>query len=178
MNITVFLGSMDGTPSMRNSVSLLGKWIAEKGHHLIYGGSSTGLMGILARTVLENGGTVTGVELAYLASDRLTQDNLTELIVAETMAERKKIMLERSDVFIAFPGGFGTLEEIAEAMSHTKLGIQKGRCIYLNLEGYYDPMISMLDRMTAYGFLEQEARDAVWFIPSIEELDAKMSGIL
>ncbi len=172
MTITVFLGSTDGTARLREAAVELGEWMAENHHHLIYGGSSTGLMGILARTVMERGGTVTGVELAYLAQGRVSQNDLTELIVAQTMGERKKIMLERSDVFIAFPGGTGTLEEISEAMSHTKLGIQEGKCVFLNLDGYYDPMIIMLDRMVEYGMYDQQDRDAVHFVSSIEELDS------
>ncbi len=172
MNITVFLGSTDGTRSLQEAAKSLGKWIAENHHHLIYGGSSTGLMGILSRSVIENGGTVTGVELELFTSSRIAPDNLTELIIARTMGERKRIMLERGDIFLAFPGGAGTLEEISEAISHTRLGIQKGRCIFFNMEGYYDPMIAMLDRMVEYGVLGQADRDKVLFADSIDALDA------
>ncbi len=176
MTITVYLGSTDGTRNLQEAVRNLGEWIAKNHHHLVYGGSSTGLMGILARTVVENGGTVTGVELAMFRNSRLAQENLTELIVAPTMGERKRTMLERGDVFLAFPGGVGTLEEISEAISHTRLGIQKGTCIFYNLEGYYDPMITMLDRMVEYGVLERESRDAVLFVSSIEELEAAVQN--
>ncbi len=171
MTITVYLGSTDGTPKLQEEVKCLGEWIAKKHHHLVYGGSSTGLMGILARTVVENGGTVTGVELAMFRDSRLAQDNLTELIIAPTMGERKLTMLERGDVYLAFPGGVGTLEEISEAISHTRLGIQKGTCIFYNLDGYYTPMITMLDRMVEYGVLDQQSRDAILFVSSVEELD-------
>lgn len=171
MTITVFLGSTDGTERLQKAARSLGEWIAKNHHHLVYGGSSTGLMGILARSVVENGGTVTGVELAMFQNSRLAQENLTELIVAPTMGERKLTMLQRGDIFLAFPGGVGTLEEISEAISHTRLGIQKGTCIFFNLDGYYDPMIVMLDRMVEYGVLEKKARDAVLFVTSIEELE-------
>ena len=171
MNITVFLGSSDGTEEFRQEAARLGAWIAQKKHRLIYGGSSTGLMGVLARSVMEAGGAVTGVEVSFLAQQRLSQDSLTELIVTQTMAERKKLMLERGDIFLAFPGGAGTLEEIAEAISHTRLGIQKGICAFYNLNGYYEPMAAMLDRMTEYGLLDEDARRSVRFVSSIEELD-------
>lgn len=175
MTITVFLGSTDGTPRLQKAAVELGEWIAEHHHHLVYGGSSTGLMGILARTVMEHGGTVTGVELEYLAQGRISQNNLSEMIVAKTMGERKRIMLERGDVFLAFPGGAGTLEEISEAISHTRLGIQEGKCIFFNLDGYYDPMVTMLDRMVEYEMLGQKDRDAVLFVSSLEELDAAIN---
>ena len=171
MNITVFLGSSDGTEELRQEAARLGAWIAKKKHRLIYGGSSTGLMGVLARSVMEAGGAVTGVEVSFLAQQRLSQDSLTELIVTQTMAERKKLMLERGDIFLAFPGGAGTLEEIAEAISHTRLGLQKGICVFYNLNGYYDPMAAMLDKMTGYGLLDKDGRESIRFVSSIEELD-------
>ena len=171
MNITVFLGSSDGTKELRDEAAKLGAWIAQKKHHLIYGGSSTGLMGILARSAMEGGAAVTGVEIAFLTQQRQSQCSLTELIVSETMSERKKLMLERGDIFLAFPGGTGTLEEIAEAISHTRLGLQKGICVFYNLNGYYDPMAAMLDRMTEYGLLDEDGRKSIRFVSSIEELD-------
>lgn len=171
MNITVFLGSSDGTKELREEAARLGAWIAQKKHHLIYGGSSTGLMGILARSAMEGGAAVTGVEIAFLTQQRLSQNSLTELIVSETMSERKNLMMERGDVFLAFPGGTGTLEEIAEAISHTRLGLQKGICVFYNLNGYYDPMAAMLDRMTEYCLLDKDGRRSIRFVSSIEELD-------
>ena len=128
-------------------------------------------MGILARSAMDGGAAVTGVEIAFLTQQRLSQNSLTELIVSETMSERKKLMLERGDIFLAFPGGTGTLEEIAEAISHTRLGLQKGICVFYNLNGYYDPMAAMLDKMTEYGLLDKDGRKSIRFVSSIEELD-------
>ena len=107
-------------------------------HALVYGGSKCGLMGELAESVLLAGGEVTGVEPRFFVEDGFVYDSITRLIVTETMAERKTKMIELGDAFIAFPGGTGTLEEIAEVMSKVALGHLDAPCILYNLGGYYD----------------------------------------
>ena len=115
MNITVYLGAKEGNdPALRRAAQELGQWIGQSGNALVYGGSKTGLMGEIAKSVLDAGGTVTGVETTLFMQDDLQYDGLTELIVTETITERKTEMIRRGDAFIAFPGGTGTLEEIAE----------------------------------------------------------------
>jgi uncharacterized protein (TIGR00730 family) len=119
MKITVFLGSMFGSrPVYKAAVTKLGRWIGKEGHWLVYGGSMTGLMGTLAEAVLSAGGKVTGVEPQMFVEQDLQSDELTELIVVPDIPSRRKVMLEMGDVYIAFPGGTGTLEEISEAISH------------------------------------------------------------
>ena len=118
MNITVYLGAKEGNdPALKRAVQELGQWIGQSGNALVYGGSKTGLMGEIAKSVLDAGGTVTGVETTLFMQDDLQYDGLTELIVTETITERKIEMIRRGDAFIAFPGGTGTLEEVAEVMS-------------------------------------------------------------
>ena len=118
MNITVYLGAKEGNdPALKRAVQELGQWIGQSGNALVYGGSKTGLMGEIAKSVLDAGGTVTGVETTLFMQDDLQYDGLTELIVTETITERKTEMIRRGDAFIAFPGGTGTLDEIAEVMS-------------------------------------------------------------
>ena len=114
MNITVYLGANAGNdPALAEAVRELGSWIGANGHRLVYGGSRSGLMGQLAQSALDAGGTVTGVEPQFFVQQELQHDGLTELIVTKDMTERKTKMIELGDAFIAFPGGTGTLEEIA-----------------------------------------------------------------
>ena len=134
MNITVYLGASAGNdPALAEAVRELGSWIGANGHHLVYGGSRSGLMGLLAQSALDAGGTVTGVEPQFFIQQELQHDGLTELIVTRDMAERKTKMIELGDAFIAFPGGTGTLEEIAEVMSRVSLGQLDAPCILYDL---------------------------------------------
>ena len=118
MNITVYLGANEGNdPALREAVQELGTWIGSSGNALVYGGSRSGLMGAIADSVLRSGGEVTGVEPRCFIESEFQHDGLTELIVTEDMAERKRKMIELGDAFIAFPGGTGTLEEVSEVVS-------------------------------------------------------------
>lgn len=171
MNITVYLGSAEGKdPKYAEEVKRLGAWIGREGHRLIYGGSKIGLMGELAEAVLVAGGEVIGVEPDFFVQSCLQHDGITELIVTKTMAERKTRMIELGDVYIAFPGGTGTLEEISEVMSQVRLGHNESPCIVLNLDGYYEPLRAMLDRMVQEGFLDRESRKKFLFAADTEEI--------
>lgn len=173
MNITVYLGAYPGKDDKyKKGVRELGCWIAAAGHRLIYGGSAVGLMGVLADAVLQGGGEVIGVEPDFFVRDALQHDGITQLIVTETMQERKKIMLEMGDVYIAFPGGTGTLEEITEAISQTKLGLSDKKSILFNLDGYYDHLIAMIERMADEEFLFREEMSGLYFARSVEEIAA------
>ncbi len=124
MNITVYLGAKEGNdPALKRAVQELGQWIGQSGNALVYGGSKTGLMGEIAKSVLDAGGTVTGVETTLFMQDDLQYDGLTELIVTETITERKTEMIRRGDAFIAFPGGTGTLE-LSQEEDILEAGIQ------------------------------------------------------
>ena len=160
MNITVYLGASEGNdPALRTAVEELGRWIGEQGHSLVYGGSKSGLMGALARAALDAGAQVVGVEPSFFIAEMLQYEDLSELIVTETMAERKTKMVELGDAFIAFPGGTGTLEEISEVMSKVSLGQLSAPCILYNLNGYYNDLRALLQRMIRAG-LSTEARQA------------------
>ena len=124
MNITVYLGAKEGNdPALKRAAQELGQWIGQSGNALVYGGSKTGLMGEIAKSVLDAGGTVTGVETTLFMQDDLQYDGLTELIVTETITERKTEMIRRGDAFIAFPGGTGTLE-LSQEEDILEAGIQ------------------------------------------------------
>lgn len=157
MNITVYLGSMEGNNDIyKNAAAELGTWIGSAGHRLIYGGSRVGLMGVLASAVMRAGGEVIGVEPQFFIEAGVEQIDLTQLIVVQTMSERKAKMIELGEAFIAFPGGVGTLEEISEIMSKERLGHLDYPCILYNVNGFYDPLREMLQRMFDTGFLPAE----------------------
>ena len=161
---------MGSDPKYLREVIRLGTWIGENGHRLIYGGSRIGLMGELAEAVLKAGGEVIGVEPGFFVDSCLQHDGINELIVTDTMAERKAIMIERGDAYIAFPGGTGTLEEIAEVMSQIRLGHNDRPCFILNLDGFYDPLKVMLDRMVSEGFLDADSRSRFLFADDTDEI--------
>lgn len=169
MNITVYLGATDGVDEMYKAEAVaLGAWIGGNGHRLIYGGSRTGLMGILADACLEAGGEVIGVEPSFFIRDELQHEGITKLIVTDTMNERRAKMIELGDAFIAFPGGTGTLEELAEIMSLKKLGHITEPLAILNIEGFYDALSSMLEKMVAEGFLDRGELKKFFFAKTVE----------
>lgn len=171
MNITVYLGALEGNdPALAKAVKELGTWIGTSGNSLIYGGSKSGLMGVVAESVLQAGGKVTGVEPQFFIDAEVQYDGLTELIVTKDMTERKTKMIELGDAFIAFPGGTGTLEEIAEVMSKVSLKQLEAPCIFYNLHGYYDSMKELLSRMITMGLSTQERQEGIYFAETLEEI--------
>ena len=157
MNITVYLGANEGNnPSLKRAVKELGTWIGKSGNALIYGGSKSGLMGALADSVLNAGGNVTGVEPQFFIENEFQHEGITKLIVTKDMSERKNKMIELGNVFIAFPGGTGTLEEITEIMSKVSLKQLNAPCIVYNLNGYYDGLKAMLKHMIDMGLSSEE----------------------
>lgn len=171
MNITVYLGANEGDdPSLKQAVQELGTWIGKSGHALIYGGSRCGLMGEIAESVLNAGGEVTGVELQFFVDGELQHEGLTKLIVTQDMTERKTKMIELGDAFIAFPGGTGTLEEIAEVMSKVSLKHLDAPCILYNLNGYYDGLKELLNKMISMGLSSKERQNGIYFAETLDEI--------
>lgn len=171
MNITVYLGALEGNdPALAKAVKELGTWIGTSGNSLVYGGSKSGLMGVVAESVLQAGGKVTGVEPQFFIDAEVQYDGLTELIVTKDMTERKTKMIELGDAFIAFPGGTGTLEEIAEVMSKVSLKQLEAPCIFYNLNGYYDSMKELLSHMIAMGLSTRERQAGIYFAETLEEI--------
>ena len=171
MNITVYLGANEGNdPRLAQAVRELGRWIGESGNALIYGGSACGLMGELAKSVLGAGGKATGVEPQFFVDQGLLYDDLTELFITKDMTERKAKMIELGDAFIAFPGGTGTLEEIAEIMSKVSLKQLDAPCILYNLNGYYDSLKALLDHMIAMGLSSPERQQEISFADNLAEI--------
>lgn len=173
MNVTVYLGANKGNDdSLEIAAKELGQWIGESGNALVYGGSKTGLMGILAESVVESGGKVTGVEPEMFIEREVQYDGVTELIVTKDFPERKRKMIELGDAFIAFPGGTGTLEEIAEVMSQAALEQLDAPCILYNLNGYYEGLKALLFHMIEMGLSTEERQKQIYFVENLAEIKA------
>lgn len=154
-SICVFLGANPGnTPKYAEAARNMGRVLAKRGITTVYGGSKTGLMGILAESALDAGGKVIGVIPESLYKIEIAHNNLTELHVAESMHERKALMADLSDGFIAMPGGIGTMDEIFEIFTWAQLGFHSKPCGLLNLDGYYDKLLGFLDSVVEEGFLK------------------------
>ena len=171
MKITVYLGANEGNdPALKTAVRELGTWIGESGNSLVYGGSKSGLMGELAESVLAAGGTVTGVEPQRFVDEGFLYDAITELIVTSDITERKTKMIELGDAFIAFPGGTGTLDEIAEIMSKVALQDLDAPCILYNLNGYYHGLKILLDQMITMGLSSEKKLQGIYFASDLSEI--------
>ena len=154
MNVCVFCGSSTGTHAeFSNAARETGRLLAQGGHTLVYGGGNIGLMGILADTVLTNGGKVIGVIPDFLMNREVGHTGLTELIIVASMHERKKRMADLADVFIALPGGWGTLDELAEILTWRQLGLTDQPVGVLNVDSFFSPLIEQMNQMTEKGFL-------------------------
>lgn len=157
--VCVFCGSRPaGGERYRTVGDRVGRLIAESGLELVYGGSSIGLMGIVADAALAAGGRVTGVIPDFMVAKELAHRGLSELIVVGSMHERKRVMAERSDAFIALPGGFGTLEEYFEVLTWQQLRLHDRPVALLNVAGYFDPLLAFMDRAVADDMLRVEHR--------------------
>lgn len=158
--ICVFCGSSPGVhPAYAESAKWLGRILAKKKTGLVYGGGSVGLMGILAQSVLKCGGRVTGIIPRLLVERELALEGLEDLRIVNSMHERKALMAELSDGFIALPGGIGTIEEFVEILTWTQLGIHDKPCGLLNIEGYYNSFLVFFDHMIGEGFIPPENRE-------------------
>ncbi len=157
--ICVYCGSSPGSrPAYREAAEALGGELAERGIGLVYGGGNVGLMGVVADAVLAAGGTVTGVIPRSLRDREIAHTGLDDLRVVESMHERKALMADLSDAFVALPGGVGTLEELVEVMTWTQLGLHRKPCGILDVEGYYDHLLAWLDHAERERFLRPEHR--------------------
>lgn len=154
--LCVYCGSGSGrNPAYVEAARTLGKSMAAAGIGLVYGGGSLGLMGEVARSVLESGGHVTGIIPEFLANRERMLTDVNELIVTADMHERKMTMFARSSGFVALPGGLGTLEELAEISTWAQLGQHAKPIILCNVQGYWDPLVTLLDHMKAERFIRE-----------------------
>ncbi len=160
--ICVFCGSTKGNhPAFEQITRELGKLLVKRGIGLVYGGGNIGLMGVIAETVLKEGGEVIGIIPEALAEKELAFRELADLRIVQTMHERKALMEQLSDGFIALPGGYGTLEEICEMVTWAQLGIHHKPCGLLNLEGFYNSLLAFMDHQVQQGFVTPNNRKLI-----------------
>ena len=160
--VCVFCGSSPGgRREYADAADALARELTARGIGLVFGGGAVGLMGRLADAVLARGGHVTGVIPRAMVAREIAHRGLPDLRVVGSMHERKALMAELADAFIALPGGFGTFEELCEAITWTQLGLHRKRCGLLNVHGYYDPLLALFDTAVAEGFIRPEGRQIV-----------------
>jgi uncharacterized protein (TIGR00730 family) len=157
--ICVYCGSSPGTdPSFVRAAEDFGRILAENGIRLVFGGGSVGLMGALARSLIEHGGSATGIIPEFLTAKERPRRLAQENIITRDMHERKRIMFERADAFVALPGGLGTLEELVEQMTWAQLGRHRKPILVANVNGFWDPLLTLVEHMRALGLVPPPAR--------------------
>jgi uncharacterized protein (TIGR00730 family) len=169
--LCVYCGSSHGNSTAFTAAAReLGEAIAARGIELVYGGARVGLMNEVADAALAGGGKVIGVLPRFMREKELAHESLTEMHLVDTMHERKQLMAELSDGFVALPGGFGTFEEIFEAMTWSQLHLHRSPCALLNVSGYYDKLIEFLDGTVTAGFVRKDLRDSLIVVNGVSDL--------
>jgi uncharacterized protein (TIGR00730 family) len=175
--ICVYCGSGPGkSPAFAEAARRFGRILAENGVGLVYGGGSLGLMGALAKSVLDHGGHVTGIIPDFLTDREKAFVQAQEIIVTRDMHERKRIMFERADAFVALPGGIGTLEELVEQMTWAQLGRHKKPILIANIAGFWDPLCALLDHMQKLGFIRPELTINLLVADTVEDILPKITA--
>jgi uncharacterized protein (TIGR00730 family) len=177
--LCVYCGSGSGTdPAFAEAARRLGKILADHRIGLVYGGGSVGLMGTLAASVLDHGGTVTGVIPEFLTDREQMMGRLQEIIITSDMHERKRIMFERADAFAALPGGIGTLEELVEQLTWAQLGRHCKPIVMLNIKQFWDPLLALLDHMRSLAFIRSEHAVNFVVVDRVEQMLPKLTSCL
>ena len=170
-NISVFCGAhLGNNPIYSEEAKKVAEVIADKGINVVFGGGDVGLMGVVSHTAVDKGTGVLGISLRSLYELELTNPRIKEVVVAETLLERKDIFMERSDAFIVLPGGVGSLDELAEVMASNQLGIINKPIGILNTNGYYDDLLSWMKKAVKEGFISEANFNELIITDSCEEL--------
>jgi uncharacterized protein (TIGR00730 family) len=176
-SLGVFCGSSMGSDmSYRTHAVRLAELMVQQQIELVYGGANIGLMKVLANTILDNGGRVTGVMPDFLVNKEIVHENLTKLHIVNSMHERKAMIAKLSDAFVAMPGGFGTLDELAEALTWYQLEIAAKPIAIFNVNGYFDHLIAFLDHCVKERFLRSEHRNNIIIDDNPEKLLFKLKS--
>jgi len=176
-SVCVFCGSNSGAdPRYEAAAATVGRTLAERGMRLVYGGARVGMMGVLANAAIAAGGEVTGVIPRSIVDLEVAHDDVADLRIVDSMHERKALMADLADAFVALPGGIGTLEELIEVYTWSQLGIHRKPMGVLNVNGYYDSLARFLDDAVDARFLPAQHRDVLIFEPHPETLLARMAG--
>ena len=172
MNICVFCGASDGTPDHREKAFELGKMIASHGHRLVYGGSDRGLMGCVARGAKSEGGSITSIIPLFFQREGIEDPHSDTKIDVETMGERKKNMIDMCDLFIALPGGIGTLDEIGDVLTTVGLGHKEAKTILCDFEGFYSSFADIILTMKKHGYIPDPWNAEPIYAKSLDEIAA------
>lgn len=176
MNIAIYCGSRDGLDrSVDQFINDLGTFFKKHQHHLVYGGGDCGLMGKVAKTVMKEGQNVFGVIPKFLLEREAGLTTINELVIVDDMPTRKTMMINKSEACIVLPGGVGTLEEVSEILSMLRLDLTERPCFIANIDGFYEPLKALLDKMVEQDFME-ESVPHVHFVSSVQEIEAILHG--
>jgi uncharacterized protein (TIGR00730 family) len=177
MKICVYCASSDKVADKYFAVAeVLGRQMAAEGHTLVYGGGSMGLMGRIADVMIAHGGHVRGVMPRFMDAVEWSHKSITEMVLVEDMHERKKLLVDGVDAVVALPGGCGTLEELSEIITLKRLGMFTKPIVILNLEGFYDPLQMLLERMITEHFMRPEHREMYTFVRNPEDIIAAIKN--
>jgi len=169
--VCVFCGGNPGArPSYAAAAKRLGEALAARGHVLVYGGASTGLMGAVADAALTGGGRVVGVLPEFMVAREVAHPGLTDLVLVGSMRERKAEMGARSDAFVALPGGFGTMDELFEVLTWSQLGLHHKPVALLDVDGFYAPLVAFLDHAAREGLIRPEVRAMLFVERDVDRL--------
>lgn len=169
--VCAYLGSSGRCDDVhKKSAEEFGRLLAQAGLGLVYGGGNVGLMGLLANSVMTNGGKVIGIIPEHISRREVAHDHLTELHVVDSMHTRKQMMVNRADAFVVLAGGIGTLDELCEVMTWKQLGIHDKPIVIVNIDGYWTPFIDMIDNVIKGKFMREEDRRLVTVVNTVEEV--------
>jgi uncharacterized protein (TIGR00730 family) len=173
--VCVYCGSSPGSdPAFAEAADALGKSLAQNGVRLVYGGGSVGMMGTLAKAVLANGGKVTGIIPEFLTGKERPQPLTEDMIVTRDMHERKRMMFEHADAFVALPGGVGTLEELVEQLTWVQVGQHNKPVLLANINGFWEPFHALIDHMDKLGFIYSGLNDNLLMADKVEDILPKL----
>ena len=176
-NISVFCGAhLGNNPIYASEAKKVAEVIVEKGMNVVFGGGDVGLMGVVSHTAIDNGGEVLGISLQSLYELELTNPRIQEVVVAQTLLERKDIFMQRSDAFIVLPGGVGSLDELAEVMCSNQLGIINKPIGILNTNGYYDHLLAWMKKAVEEGFVSDANFNELIVSDSCEDLIERVAS--
>ena len=170
MNICVFCSANDVAPQYVAAAEKLGRWLGREGHTLVYGGANLGLMEAVARAAHEAGATVVGVVPAILEKTGRASDHIDVRVLCDSLDDRKAIMVERSDLFVALPGGVGTLDEIFTVVAAASIGYHHKRVVLLNIDGFWDSLLAMLDDLQSKGVLRPGLKETLTVVTEVEKV--------
>lgn len=178
-SVCVFCGARVGVrPAYAAAAQATGQMLARNGWRLVYGAGDIGLMGEVARSAQAAGAATFGVIPIHLLNREVGKRDLSTFVVTETMHERKKIMFTNSDAFVVLPGGGGSLDEFFEILTWRQLGLHEKPIVFLNTEGYWDPVLEMIERIVSEGFAEPSITDFYTVAPGVDDLEAMLAAAL